>query len=180
MKNLTKLSFICLTVASTGLIPLTSYAAPNDITFMGEVNANTCAVDINGDAASPVVLMPTVSTADLAGFGSEAGVTEFTVNINGCDGSVDFTAGMEFTGMDNGVGNLLNTGTAGNVAVALTKDGGSNFDFSSGSYTDGSAFMITAPATSGSEVYQAKYRSDLGGATAGTVIATVNYAITYY
>lgn len=178
MKNLTKLSFICLTVASTGLIPLTSYAAPNDITFMGEVNANTCAVDINGDAASPVVLMPTVSEGDLSAPGSEAGVTEFTININGCDGT-SFTAEMVFSsGLIDGA-NLLNTGTAGNVAVALTKDGGANFDFSSGTYTDGSAFSITGPATSGSEVYQAKYRSDLGTATAGTVIATVNYAISY-
>ena len=180
MKKLTKLSFVCIAVASTGLLPVTSYAAPNDITFIGEVSANTCAVDVNGTAVSPVVLMPTVSEADLAGVGSEAGVTEFTVNIAGCDGSVDFTAGMVFTGTDSGAGNLLNTGTAGSVAVALSKDGGANFDFSSGSYEDLTAFNIIAPATSGSEVYEAKYRSDIGGATAGTVIATVNYAITYY
>lgn len=180
MKKLTKLSFICLTVASTGLIPLTSYAAPNDITFIGEVNANACAVDINGDAVSPIVLLPTVSETDLSAVGSEAGVTEFSINITGCNGT-SFTAGMVFSsGLTDGAGNLLNTGTAGNVAVALTKDGGANFDLSSGTYEDASAFLITAPADSGTEVYQAKYRSELGGATAGSVIATVNYAITYY
>ncbi|MDR8523821.1 fimbrial protein [Shewanella fidelis] len=180
MMKLTKLSLICLTVASTGLIPLTSYAAPNDITFIGEVNANTCAVDINGDAVSPVVLLPTVSEVDLSAVGSEAGVTEFSININGCDGT-SFTAGILFnSGLTDGAGNLSNTGTAGNVSVALTKDAGANFDFTSGSHEDTSAFVITAPDDSGSEVYQAKYRSEAGGATAGTVIATVNYAITYY
>ena len=37
-------------------------ASDNTITFQGEVTDQTSAVTINGNAASPVVLLPTVST----------------------------------------------------------------------------------------------------------------------
>ena len=37
----------------------------NTITFQGEVTDETCSVAINGNQATPVVLLPTVSSADL-------------------------------------------------------------------------------------------------------------------
>lgn len=180
MKSLTKLSLIFLAVTSTGLLPITCNATPNEITFAGEINANTCVIDVNGDAVSPIVLLPTISESDLVAVGSEAGVTEFTISISGCDGS-SVTAGIIFSaGLTDGAGNLMSTGTANNVAIALSKGGGANFDFTPGLAVDLTAFAITSPATSASEVYQVKYRSELGGATAGSVVATVNYAMTYF
>lgn len=41
-------------------------ASDNTITFQGEVTDQTCAVTVNGNAVSPVVLLPTVSISDFA------------------------------------------------------------------------------------------------------------------
>lgn len=63
-----------------------SAASDNTINFQGEVTTETCSVSVNGNNASPVVLLPTVSTSDLAASGATAGETPFTVGVSGCTG----------------------------------------------------------------------------------------------
>lgn len=69
MKKLT------LSILVLGALFGTSVQANNTITFLGEVSDQTCEVAINGNAANPSVLLPTVSTAQLATAGSVAGET---------------------------------------------------------------------------------------------------------
>lgn len=51
---------------SAGLVSASVFAASdNTINFQGEVTTETCSVSVNGNNASPVVLLPTVSTSTL-------------------------------------------------------------------------------------------------------------------
>jgi major type 1 subunit fimbrin (pilin) len=53
-------------VLGTSLVSGSVFAASdNTITFQGEVTDETCSVAVNGNSASPVVLLPTVSASDL-------------------------------------------------------------------------------------------------------------------
>lgn len=58
-------------------------ASDNTITFQGEVTDQTCSVTVNGNALSPVVLLPTVSISDFAS-STTAGATAFEVGVSGC------------------------------------------------------------------------------------------------
>lgn len=60
-------------------------ASSNTVQFRGEVNSQTCSVNINGNPTTPVVLLPAVSTTNLATAQSTAGSTKFTVNVTGCN-----------------------------------------------------------------------------------------------
>ncbi|ENT2703482.1 fimbrial protein [Escherichia coli] len=134
------LSSLCIMLAalSTGFATINAHAmSQNTIRFQGEVNAQTCHVDVNGASGSPVVLLPTVSTNQLANASARAGATSFTVNISGCQAP---TAGDQIINLvlaGNNVtpsGNLGNTGSAKNVELQLLDSvGGKKIDLSSGS-----------------------------------------------
>lgn len=93
----------------------------NTIKFQGEVAEQTCMVDINGTANTPVVLLPTVSTSNLNQVNSVAGKTNFTINLTGCNIAIqDTQISSVFQGMNvTSGGNLGNIGTARNVAIQL-------------------------------------------------------------
>lgn len=167
-----------LIVTALSVSPL-AFSAPNEITFMGEVSANTCNVDINGQDTEPTVLLPTVSTADLTAATSYAGETTFSLNVSGCEVSAQATS-IDVTFVANNSsanGNLANTGTATNVELAL-KRGASRFDMSS-PVVDADAITVATGDTSATVDYAVEYYSHAGGATAGSVISTVQYALSY-
>lgn len=155
-------------------------ASENTINFQGEVSDETCLVAVNGNAASPVVLMPTVSKKDLATSGATAGQTSFTVGLTGCTGSSTDSTKVSTVFVGNNVsssGNLLNTGTAKNVEVQLldTKDAVINL---TGGYTGSGDLTLGIDETEASATYNAQYYAT-GAATAGTVTASLQYAVTY-
>ncbi len=159
----------------------TVYAAPNTITFQGEVSEQTCSVDVNGNTDSPIVLLPTVSAGELSSVGSVAGLTTFTVSLTGCQAPASATTmGTVFIGNNvTANGNLGNTGTAQNVELQLLE-----------SEVSGSAIDLTAPATvagthslavgetSAAHDFAVQYYAN-GTAAAGTVVASVQYAVSY-
>ncbi|MCS3433212.1 fimbrial protein [Klebsiella sp. BIGb0407] len=164
-------------------------ASDNTITFQGEVADQTCQVSINGNAGSPVVLLPTVRANDLLTAGQSAGDTTFEVGVTGCtaNDTNDIKVSTVFVGnIVTKDGNLGNTGTAKNVEIQIA-DGlkpATAIDFSKGSYTGAGDLTITSskdaenPNTSASHEYIASYFST-GGATVGSVAASLQYAVTY-
>ncbi|MCA1896875.1 fimbrial protein [Shewanella putrefaciens] len=174
---------ITLALAASGLLLGSSAAmaaGPNTITFMGEVTDQTCEVEINGNAANPVVLLPTATTAELAAAGSTAKETTFTLGIKGCDGTA-LTSKTVFVGnvVDTN-GNLTNTATGGAVNVALQlldAPGGAAIDLNT--TTPVAGVVLAAGETEGTVDYAVQYYSEAGGATAGAVLGSVQYAVSY-
>ncbi|KHJ67546.1 fimbrial protein [Pantoea rodasii] len=168
-------------VVSSALFSASAFAASdNTINFQGEVADETCSISVNGNAASPVVLMPTVSKADLAASGDTAGQTAFTVGLTGCTGDASASTKISTVFVGNNVtanGNLANTGTATNVEVQLvdSKDAVINL---TGGYTGSGDLTLAAGETEASATYNAQYYAN-GVATAGTVEASLQYAVTY-
>lgn len=164
------------------LITQTAYAdSANTITFKGEVTEQTCEVTVNGVNARPVVLLPSVAKSELASTASSAGLTAFTLGVTGCTLDTD-ALDIKTVFVANNMterGNLANTGTAQNVELQLMTDstGTTAIDLRSAAPIDG--ITVAAGSTSGEHDFAVQYFSPNGGATAGTVIGTVQYAVTY-
>lgn len=154
--------------------------ANNTITFLGEVSDQTCEVAINGATANPTVLLPTVSTADLAAAGSVAGETPFTLSVSGCTINATQALPIKTVFVGNSVtvaGNLGNTGSATNVSLQiLDAVGGNAVDLTGVATVDG--LNVAAGDSTASHDFAVQYYSD-GAATAGTVVSSVQYAISY-
>ncbi|CND31605.1 fimbrial protein [Yersinia pseudotuberculosis] len=152
----------------------------NTIKFQGEVAEQTCMVDINGTANTPVVLLPTVSTSNLNQVNAVAGKTNFTINLTGCNIAIqDTQISSIFQGMNvTSGGNLGNIGTARNVAIQLIDPRGTPIRMSGGS-VEVPGITLATGETSASQDLSAQYITEEGQATAGSVIASAQYAITY-
>lgn len=154
--------------------------ANNTITFLGEVSDQTCEVAINGATANPTVLLPTVSTADLAAAGSVAGETPFTLSVSGCTINATQALPIKTVFVGNSVtvaGNLGNTGSATNVSLQiLDAVGGNAVDLTGVATVDG--LNVAAGDSTASHDFAVQYYAE-GAATAGTVVSSVQYAISY-
>ncbi|ATM97683.1 putative fimbrial protein [Yersinia frederiksenii] len=155
-------------------------ASNNTITFQGEVTAQTCSVTVNGADANPMVLLPTVSSSDLDVSGKTAGKTAFTLGVTGCAPGVD-DIDIKTVFLGNQVsasGNLKNTGTASNVELQLLKDTTTTagIDLNSGLAQDG--IVLKAGETSAEHDFAVQYYAT-GQAGPGSVIASVQYAVSY-
>ncbi|CNE45377.1 fimbrial protein [Yersinia nurmii] len=155
-------------------------ASNNTITFQGEVTAQTCSVTVNGLDANPMVLLPTVSSTDLDASGKTAGKTTFTLGVAGCASEVtDIDIKTVFVGSQvTTAGNLKNTGTATNVELQLLKDSTTTtgIDLNSGVAQDG--IVLKAGDTSAEHDFAVQYYAT-GKTTPGSVIASVQYAVSY-
>ncbi|WP_140920715.1 fimbrial protein [Limnobaculum xujianqingii] len=176
MKKATLIALATLSLAYT-----TSASANNTVKFLGEVSTQTCTVDINGIASNPMILLPTVPTSALATQGKTAGATKFTVNLTGCT-SESSTTTIKTVFLANNVttnGNLGNTGSATDVSInLLDSDGVTTLDFTSGFATT-SAMTLPSNANSTSQELTAQYYAENGPVSAGSVITSAQYAITY-
>lgn len=94
----TLVTLVLLTLPSIALAATSN----NTIKFQGEVAEQTCMVDINGTANTPVVLLPTVSTSNLNQVNAVAGKTNFTINLTGCNIAIqDTKISSVFQGMND-------------------------------------------------------------------------------
>ncbi|MGG7448832.1 fimbrial protein [Kosakonia oryzendophytica] len=157
--------------------PLVSQAN-NIVYFMGEVSEQTCTIKINNSAASPIVLLPTVSKSQLASSGSTAGDTPFTVTLDSCN-SQGTTAGIVFVANEVDGRDLKNIATrspATNVAIQLL-EGATTLSFT-GNKAQTAMQNISGGATSANFDLVARYYAT-GVATAGTVEGQAQFAVTY-
>jgi len=177
-----KIAAIAVVVAASA--PAITFAASaNTINFQGEVTTQTCAVSVNGNAANPTVLLPTVSTADLQATGSTAGMTSFTVGVTGCTAPTSATP-IKTVFVGNQVdsnGNLGNTGTAASVALQLLDPTSPSTPFNLSGTTGYAAtgLNLAAGASSATHDFAVRYYSATGNATAGSVLGSVQYAVSY-
>jgi len=173
-----KFAAIILAVA-----PICSFAASsNTINFQGNVSSQTCSVTINGNAATPVVLLPTVSSAVLNAAGNKAGLTKFTVGLTGCTdpGSNAQPVGTVFVGNQvTASGNLGNTGTAKNVSLQLVDPADPSAPLKVDGTTATSGLSIAAGQTSATHDFAVQYFAEAIGVTPGSVLGSVQYAINY-
>ncbi|CAH6636820.1 MULTISPECIES: fimbrial protein [Pseudocitrobacter] len=152
----------------------------NTITFQGEVTDETCSVAINGNQATPVVLLPTVSSSDLAASGDTAGPVTFDIGLTGCTGDTTNATKISTVFVGNQVttnGNLGNTGTAANVEVQILDTKGTEINLTNG-FTGTGDLTLAAGEKEASATYTAQYYAS-GKATAGTVESTMQYAVSY-
>ncbi|WP_104924963.1 fimbrial protein [Rahnella sikkimica] len=161
-----------------------SAVSDNTISFQGEVTDETCSLTVNGNDSTPIILLPTVSTSDLATAGSHAGATTFEMGVSGCagtsgDDATDTKISTVFSGnlVETTNGTLGNTGTAENVTVQILDVSGEEINLSS-TYTADNDLKLSAGDTASTATYTARYyATDV--AAAGTVAASMQYAISY-
>lgn len=168
--------------AAIAAVPFFAFAqSANTITFRGEIAEQTCSVAVNGNASSPIVLLPTVSTSDLAVSGSTAGQTEFTVSLSGCIAKAAPQA-VNTVFLPHSVtpsGNIVNTGTATNVSLQLLDPAlpAAPFLLTGGFAAPG--LQVATGATSASHNFAVRYFTEGAAATAGSVVGAVQYSIAY-
>lgn len=153
----------------------------NTITFKGEVTEQTCEVTVNGVNARPVVLLPTVAKSELATAASSAGLTAFTLGVTGCTVDAD-ALDIKTVFVANNMterGNLANTGTAQNVELQLMTDSAGTTAIDLRDATPVAGITVAAGSTTGEHDFAVQYFSPNGGATAGTVVGAVQYAVSY-
>ncbi|WP_159878848.1 fimbrial protein [Aquitalea denitrificans] len=175
-----------LTTASAALllagIAAQAQAADGTITFNGNVTASACTPFVAGGTADATVKMPMVSAKSLATAGATAGATQFTIALTGCSGAATQAAAWfeSGTNVDPATGRLINTGTATNVDVALYNIGNNTpIAVGQGNGTIGSSGSAVNIANNAATLnFNARYYAK-GAATAGSVVATVNYTIQY-
>jgi len=154
-------------------------ASDNTISFQGEVTDATCSLTVNGNSVAPIVLLPTIPASELAASGDVAGATEFEVGVSGCTGATTSISSV-FVGnqVDTAyAGTLANTGTAKNVNIQILDTKSEPIDLTSGYKAAGDLSPGTGES-SATATYKAQYFAT-GVATAGTVAASLQYAISY-
>ena len=168
-------AFLSALMASA-LFSTNALASDNTITFMGEVSDETCSISVNGSDASPV---PTVTATELNA-NQVAGATTFDVGVSNCTGSssgVQISTVFVGNNISSATGNLGSTGSATNVEIQILDTSDAEIDFRS-AFTGTGDLSLAANQTSASATYKAQYYS-AGAATTGTVLASLQYAVSY-
>lgn len=175
MKKILLATLVCL--------PITGFAASeNTIQFQGEVTDQTCSVAVNGMDANPTVLLPTVPASALDAATKTAGKTTFTVSLTGCTApSNDQAVGTVFVAnsltADNRIGNTAGTDAAGNVTLQLV-DPSTDSALDVTGTTPAPGLVIKQNEEVASYDFAVQYYAE-GAATAGKVLGSVQYAVSY-
>lgn len=163
-----------------GLVLSTAALADNTIRFQGEVADQTCDISINGNASTPLILLPTVAANSLASSGLTAGQTPFTVALTGCTAAGSATSiSTVFVGNNlNANGRMGNTGTAGNVSLRLVDPAAPTAPLDLTGQTGAAGLVLASGATSASHDFAVQYYAE-GAVTPGSVLGSVQYAVSY-
>ncbi|WP_197062143.1 MULTISPECIES: fimbrial protein [unclassified Serratia (in: enterobacteria)] len=169
-----------IAIVAAGLVFSTTVLANNTIKFQGEVADQTCDISINGNASAPLILLPTVASTSLATAGTTAGQTPFTINLTGCTASASTTAiKTVFVGNNlTAEGRMGNTGTAGKVSLQLVDPAAPTVPLDLTGQTGAAGLSLAANATTAAHDFAVQYYSE-GGATPGSVLGSVQYAVSY-
>lgn len=173
MKKVLLASLICLPFASLA-------ASDNTIQFQGEVTDQTCSVTVNGVSANPTVLLPTVPVTALDATGKMAGLTTFTVALTGCTAPTgDKNIGTIFVATQpTADGRITNTGSAGNVSLVLVDPAAPTAELDLTGTTSAPGLVLSDGKESASHDFAVQYYAE-DQATAGSVLGSVQYAVTY-
>ncbi|HFV9295598.1 TPA: fimbrial protein [Serratia fonticola] len=173
--NLNKITFMAV-----GLVLSTAALADNTIKFQGEVADQTCDISINGNASSPLILLPTVATTALGNSGETAGQTPFTIGLSGCETAASATA-IKTVFVGNNLtanGRMGNTGTASNVSLRLVDPVAPTIPLDLTGQTGAAGLSLAMGATSTTHDFAVEYYSE-GAVTPGSVLGSVQYSVSY-
>ncbi|MGH8388886.1 MAG: fimbrial protein [Pseudomonas sp.] len=177
--------------AGASLLALSAHAGQDagQIDFKGELTAQTCAVDVDGDAAQPaIVTLPTINANLLSAPGSTAANRSFAINLKGCTEQggkalAFFEYNAAFVDFTDGTLKNVLPSVAGNATLVnlRLKDGatGNPIVVGSGAQLTTTTAQTVAADGSATLPYSVEYISPLGGATAGKVKGSVTYSIAY-
>lgn len=170
-----------ITLGSLLLIPILAQATPQ-VTFQGEVTAQTCQPSINGES-NGIVLLPTVPTSELSASGSTTGLTPFTISISDCTvDTTDLKIGTKFVGHSvtstGNLGNIATNNPAENVSIQLTQDAAGTTPVVLNGVTTVEGLTLKAGETSATHQFGARYYAE-DAVTAGPVTAVAEYTLSY-
>lgn len=182
MKELALASSLSVLFASSVLFGSYAFAASdNTITFKGEVTDQTCNVTVNGNSASPLVLLPTVAANTLKTAAATAGQTTFDISVTDCPAALEGKSiSTHFAG-----NNVSSNGNLGNIADAPAKnvelqilDTANAVINLSSEYTADGDLSLEEGEDQSTATYSAQYYAT-AAATAGEVEGTMQYAVIY-
>ncbi|CAM3192817.1 fimbrial protein [Janthinobacterium lividum] len=175
----TRILAVLLAAAATQ----SAYASDGTINFSGELLDSTCTVTVNGQVApsAATVTLPKLSASMLKTASTVAGQTPFNITLSACSGATT-TAAAFFeggAGVDTLTSNVKNSGTATFVELQLIDaNNGSAIKAGDIGQVTGTT-RITKNATGNTVLPYAVQYVSTGVATAGTVLGTVTYSISY-
>lgn len=160
-----------------------SIAAPQ-VTFMGEVTAQTCQPQINGETDS-VVLLPTIRSSELTAVGSQAGLTPFTISLTNCTAPTDSDLNINTVFLGHNVtakgnlGNIAETTPATKVGLQLLNSEAGTTPVVLSGPTSVPGLVLKQGTTATDYKFAVQYISEEGGATPGKVKGIVEYTVSY-
>lgn len=170
--------------ALMALASLGAQAADGTITITGTVTDTTCSINggTAGAAFNKTIVLPTVTASSLRALGETAGTSQpadLEFKLTSCSSGTKAIASFENGPLiDQGNGNLINTGTAKNVQVQLLNANMAPINVTTNSNnqlaTDGGAISGGAADLK----YYARYFAT-GQAEAGTVNTSVQFSMQY-
>lgn len=178
-----------ITAAVLGLAAITpqlASAADGKISFTGSLTDVTCSIGPGAGAsggADMTVNLPTLSVKALAGVGSRAGSTPFSVVIGGA-GETGCTNGKiasirwEPAGspqIDATTGRLNNAGSAAGVQVSVWNNNGQEINL----YQNSNPSVATIVNNTATLQYVAEYYAAQGGVGPGSVDTFAVYSMSY-
>ncbi|EKO3892904.1 type 1 fimbrial protein [Vibrio metschnikovii] len=192
MKNLMVVRVASLFSLSSALMfAVAPVYADNKLYISGELTNQTCILSVDGSAnGNPIVNLEPVHASNLKDAGSTAGRTEFTLGVSGCipsDDGMALTVNLQpyhLTGPKDDSGyqtTIGNVGSANNVDLhILHPRWGKPIDFYGTKIGANADVILVRPGeTSGKTTYSIEYVSHQGGATPGTVVGRIQYAVSY-
>lgn len=178
-----KLAILASLITTCGLVSVVQAASTGTINFNGQLQANTCDVIVDGQAADATVILPTVGVNQLDAATKTAGETGFVMALNNCSGTLDTASAFFEAGasVDSVTGRLKNlAGTASNVSLQLLDassstraviQAGNQNQITDTAYVDVSGGSASLP-------YAVRYYAE-APTVAGTVVSNVVYSIQY-
>ena len=166
-----KFKLVSLTLAATILTPM--LAAASTVNFTGEIVGSTCTVDSGSN--NQTVALNRIDASELANDGDLRGHRNFDINLN-CSASTE-KVGIHFgsTSADPATGNLIPTGNATNVQIALFK-GPTKQPINAGPTADAWTDVANGQMKL---TYTAAYQAVGGAATEGNLAATSIFSVVY-
>jgi major type 1 subunit fimbrin (pilin) len=167
------------------MAPVFAFAqSANTITFIGEVSANTCAMNVNGNGASTSVSLPTASATQLDAIGKTAQLTTFTVGVTGCTTNATLPTNLNTKFVPVGPltatgGRLQNTGVATGVSLELTNEAGTTPIVLLANGTSVAGLVVPATQTAATVNFGVRYHAESATIVAGSVTGAVQYSINY-
>ncbi|WP_233861915.1 fimbrial protein [Paraburkholderia adhaesiva] len=177
-----KKQLLALALAAAPFVVFASGAHARD--FQSGVADQTCRISVDGDAARLSVLLPPVSATELTTAGDTAGHTAFALTISDCIVALAIPQAISTAFVGDVVtagGNLGGSGSATNVSLQLL-DPASSAD--PVDFTASGGIHVTNPtlqdgSTSASHDLAVQYITEEGSASAGSVLNSVQYRMTY-